>query len=439
MQQNLFNNNFQDEIDFSEVEKESAALLQQNTLWEVNDHYSENPVNRFMTVGSPLTEMIYECGNGILEGIAVPPGLLLFLEQKFLPHLNMRQSQYAPLRDVAMFVFRYIDWQEPYFFLEGMPVSLTDDTHNNTYKIKSTGSILDPQDIEKFEVQRGWNFPQYTNVHKILTDPRIQAVARGEFVPHKSGDRGVNMQDVLQMISHEIFSNWNVFTGIVDEWIEMYYDDLRYDLKKISNEEELAELETAAYIDADFWYAVTLGIMTWLRSPNGLKFLIYAHPIYDALLDWNYDTNSPVIRPNTGGVAIVNSWTIYTMKDLEILTGVPPGTCCVSNQTLHCTKLVNAKAILSNCRCGSRRNIFSDSYYSDHQHTSGACREWERENPPQMVFVSYAAIDNILSNRDSKTKCQRFTCSNTKCLYHAGHYYRVKALNEQRVKRLTKQ
>jgi hypothetical protein len=218
--------------------------------------------------------------------------------------------------------------------------------------------------------------------------------------------------------------------------MENYYDDMIYDSSYTP--EEVIEIRDAKDSDFPFWAAVVTGMMTWLKSPHGLKFLMQYHPIYYELLRWDEDRQTVAVERGTDGWAVVDGWTIYTANDLDLLPTVAPGTCCVSGQPLHCTKRVNVKAIMKPCYCGNgSRDMFDEDYYSNPAHRTDLCKKWEQENPPQMVFVSYAALDNILAKRDSKTKCERTSCPNTKCSYHIGDWARVRSLTANRINMLT--
>jgi hypothetical protein len=146
-----------------------------------------------------------------------------------------------------------------------------------------------------------------------------------------------------------------------------------------------------------------------------------------------------MLAKDTGGFAVVDGWSIYTGRDLDILPGIKPGTCEVSKQQLHCTKLVNVNAVKFPCFCGNGHQDFlnNDEYYHDREHNSAACKRWRLQYPTEMRFISYAALDNQLSGRDPKTKCQRHICPNTKCSYHAGYEARIRSLTESRTQMLT--
>jgi len=435
MSNSVFENVYEYEKQFADFDG-GGTQTAQGGLWVVNDRLYDDQTKRFRGNCSPLHEMVAEAGTPILGDMHVPKGLVDFLKIKFLPHLNIRESKVVALETVVDNVLRFLDWQEPYFFLIDMPVSLTEGNVLRTYKDKRTGNILDPSKIEVFEVQRGWNFPHYTYVHKILTDKRTSMVVNGHDVLMPDGSRYMGIYDILCSISSSVYGTWQHLEGCLYEWMDYVYEDLKYDVLKTSGPEQLNEIECAEENDVPFWAAVTLGIMTWMKSPHGLKYLIGYHPVYSSVLEWNYETNSPRIADNSGGWAVISGWTIYNAYDLDVLT-TAPGTCCVSQQPLHCTQLVNAKAVLKDCGCGHPRNIFTSDYWEEHQHRLASCKNWERENPPQMAFISYAALENILKQQDPKTPCSRLTCPMLSCYYHAGKQAHIWALTEQRTKMLT--
>lgn len=455
-QEELFANKFEKNTAFEETNEKTIKA--QAGMWEVDDRVHANPNLRFQREQNSFAEMIYEQGTGtILSGAAIPKGMIEFVEKRFINVFNYKHSRFISIEKAAARCFEYLDLQEPYFFLVDMPVSLTGENYNYTYQMKKTGSVLSPSDIETFGVQKGWAFPHYARAHQIVTSAATAAVMRGQFVPkpkvggeNKMGSLatgeqnqlGMTDHDVLEYICSAIFGDISFVKNMVAEWCEDFYECLVYDVKT-HDAETAQEIRDASSGDFKFWLSVALGVFTWLKGPHGLKFLIEYHPIYYQLLDWNYDTNNPKMRDDTESWAIVNSWSIYTSTDVIRVPGVPPGTCCVSKQHLHCTELVNSHAVKSKiCYCGEELDYKADSYYTANHNkqrlNTPACRRWWDDHPePQMVFVSYAAMYNMLKNIDPNTRCQRHTCPNTQCSYHAGNYSRIRALTEQRTKLLT--
>ena len=442
-QQNLFYNSVRDDRDsFSDIDRRAAweratATLWDRYKWDVDDNYHSAQEKRFAPDASPFIEMTTENGSGVFEGIAVPKGLMDFVAQKFLPSFNLHMPKQSSIHDIIVEVFRFLDWEEPYFFLVDMPVSIVkDDKLLKTYKNKRDNSVLDPDRLELFKVQFGWKFPHYTYVHKLLSDPRTAAIAAGQYVAHPRENRPMHTLDVLGPVVEAVFyNNWDWFYTTVDKWIEIYYDNLAYSAG-CDGIESLYKLREDKDSCGPFWYAVAAGVMTWLKSPHGLKFLIMSHPVYEAVLDWNWETNTPNLVKDSGGLAIVSGWTIYTLADVEEIS-VPAGTCCVLGEPLHCTKLVNVKAVKNLCACGYPRNIMVEDYYEDHHHTHAACREWAMANPAQMVFISFGALENIVEGHPTGSECSRYSCPRTSCRLHAGQAARLGALTKQRTQMLT--
>lgn len=435
-QHDLFNYKHEYETQYNTIDEAAARERSRATLWEVDDR-AFNQQTRFTVQGSPLIDMAVEHGCTLLENASLPRGLIDFVENKFLPKLNIQPPKYATTEDVVRRVFTYIDWEEPYFFLVDMPISMDHKIQlEYTFRDKGTKSVIDPERIEIFKVQMGWNFPHYTYAFQILNDSRAQAVVNGHDVPHPKYQRYMTGFDILEPIVRSIYGDWYSFTSKVDEWMTLYYDDATYDLR-CGSPDIAKEVADECESSQAFWYGVVAGVMTWLKSPHGLKFLILSHPIYEVLLDWDYDNNCPRLADGTGGIAVVNAWTINTLRNVEMLKNAPPGTCCVLNTPLHCTKLVNVKAVMSPCGCGHPRNVFVEDYWEEHNHRYSSCKDWERQNPPQMVFVSYGALDNIVSKHPMNTTCNRLICPNVGCQLHAGNASRIHALTKQRTQLLT--
>ena len=439
MQSELFNFTTDSDYDqYSELGQQDYN--KKSELWNVDDRVAHNPNMRFQREQNSFVEMIYEGGGtSVMEGAPLPKGLVTFLETRFLSNLGVKPSRFASLKDVVDRCFHYLDWEEPYFFLVDMPVSLTQDNYVYSYRMKETGSTLKPDKLETFSVQMGWKFPHYSYAHKVVTDPRVKLILQGQQIPHAKTGQPMTMYDILETVCEAVFGNYRYVEGMVEQWKEAFYDDAIWDNSKTKNAEELDHLRKCSEEDLPYWLAVTIGIMTWLKSPHGLKFLVQYHPIYYEVLEWDFDADIPKLRKESGGWALVDGWTIFTGKDVERLPGVPPGTCSVSKQHLHCTERVNAKAVMSKCYCGEPRDIYAEDYYLDERrsHPLPTCRKWEDDNPAQMAFISYAAMYNILNQLDTKTACQRHSCPNTKCSYHAGSAARIRALTDSRIKMLT--
>jgi hypothetical protein len=272
----------------------------------------------------------------------------------------------------------------------------------------------------------------------LLSDERTATVARGGFVAHPSNTRNMDITDIMAPMFEAVYSKWDYSRSFVEHLMTQFHDDLKYNIRT-GDLNALQQIEDAREQDFVTWAAVTLGVMTWLKSPHGLKFLMQTHPVYSSVLDWNEDTDRPMVARDSGGFALVDGWTIYTAQDLELREGVKPGTCEVSKQQLHCTQLVNVHAVMHKCFCGKQRDVLdADEWSHDPEHPHPSCRRWkEHYNPPQMRFISYAALDNQLSGRDPKTKCQRHSCPKTDCTYHAGYGYRIQSLTENRARMLT--
>lgn len=413
---------------------------QQAEMWKVDDRVVDNPQLRFQRSQSSFAEMIYDNGCGsVMNSPGVPEGLVAFLEKKFVGPLNIKQSKYVSVKEAAERGLNYLDWQEPYFFLVDMPISLSQDNYTYTYRNKATGSIFQPDKLETFQVNKGWDFPHYMFAHRIMTDHKTAAIVQGRTVMMPDNSRPMTIIDVLKHVASAVFGDFSYVESCVSEWSSSFYEDVKYDVRSGTSIEMINEIEAAEENDQLFWMAVVIGTFTWLKSPHGLKYLIKYHPLYYEMLDWDHDRNTAVISKDTGGWGIVDGWTIYTARDVDRLAGIKPGTCCVSQQELHCTERVNVKAVMKDCYCGAPRDYTVEEYWMGDRsaHRTQECKRWEQENPAQMVFVSYAAMYNILNKLDPMTKCQRYSCPRTTCSYHAGNAARIRALTDHRTKMLT--
>lgn len=422
------------EDNFSDTTGTGAAHIGGRVLWNVDHRLANNPSLQFQQDTSPLFDHIIETGgDSPMSRVPIPQGLVRFLEQKFLPVFNLAPSKYSPIQDVIKYVWQYLDYEEPYFYFIDMPVQLTQSTLQYTFRHKKTGSVLDPKKTEVFEVMRGWEFKPYWAVHDIVTHEVTKRVMAGERLPHATEPRYLNVDDILTKIAAVVYGGYDWFRGTVEQWIWNYSEDLIFDARTGSNPQLVDEIETSLQADMYFWYVVTLGTMAWLKSPHGLKFLAQYHPVYYEVLEWDEDVEKIVISKDTGGIAIVEGWSIFTLRDVLMEVSEPPGTCCILKQQLHCVKLVNVPAVKSRvCYCGKELEILAGDYYGDHY--TPACTQWRREHPQQDAFVSYGAMYNLLSGLDASTKCPDHKCPNTKCNLHAGNYMRIRALTEQRVR-----
>lgn len=433
---------------YSASEEPQRRNAAQGGLWQVEDDLANDQTMRFQRGQSVITELIYENGaEPLLSGVRIPKGLTLFLEKVFLPPLGLTGTKWSPVEKILKASFHYLDWEEPYFFLVDMPISLDQDCYKYTYRVKRNGTILDPSQIETFSVQRAWNFPHYARVHQIVTDHRTTAVCRGDRVWSDRLQKHVTRNDILEMICNAVYGSLENLVYQVENWMEQYFVDATYDQRN-HGPDVMQELSDARENDFELWMAVSLGMFTWLKSPHGLKFLTQFHPFYYELLDWDEDKQKVVIRSDSGGWAVASCWSIYTARDVERLQ-VEPGTCCVAQVPLHCTKRVNSKAIMTKCHCGKPRRFDTEEYWldRDREHLSSLCQKWEEENPPHMVFVSYGALNNILSGVAASTPktCPRTSCPKKTCVFHAAphlsdaqtKYLRIRELTEQRTMMLT--
>lgn len=419
-----------------------------DALWDVEDRASNNPGARFHQQGytNPYMELVYETnGTSPMDHAPVPRGLVNFLQMYFLPKLNITDPLSSGPEDVIATIWRFLDWQEPYFYLIDMPVSLVQDGTRYTYRQKTRDGklrdTLDPRKLEVFEVQRGWKFDHYHKAKAMLEHETVQRVVRGEQILHKKENRPLSVTDVLDQICRVVWgAPLTQLEGYVCEWLDGYYEDLVYNHKRTPDENAASKWADERELSFVFWLAAAVGTFMWLKSPHGLKFLVEWHPIYQAVLCWDEQAQTVRVAPGSGGVAVVTNWDVYTLESLDRTDAIHPGTCVVLNQNLHCTELVHSRSIMHPvCDCGKPRPVQADSdsaLYSN-GHYSANCREYEKRHPDnQVVFLSYGAAYNLLNKHDMNTPCPRHACPNTVCKLHAGYYARANSLNQQRTKML---
>lgn len=434
----------QNEFDqFSDVGQHIKPQYE-DKLWQVDDKLASRMDLKFIERdGAPFMDYAFDSmGQSPLEYVNIPPGLIKWLEVAFMKPFRIPHSEFADLNGIIHHVFRHLDYCEPYFFLTDMPISLTDNHTDFTYQMRDDKSVFDPFKTEVFTVNRGWKFQHYQFVHDFLQSPQVRDILAREYEPRHPAERREYIQeDVFRKICESVYGDYekkHPYTKSllenVSEWILSYYDEMSYKAKSI---EEKTDMEDAMIIDRNWWVMVSLGILTWLKSPYGLKFLTEYHPVYMELLEWDNEIKKVRIRPESGGEVIVTGWALHTLQDVEKLESVPPGTCCVTGQALHCTERINATFIHNpQCYCGQPLNFMVRENESD-GHNRPECRKFRGDHPDKYVFISYGALDNILQKRPMATKCDRHTCPNTQCSLHAGYKMRVNALTNNRTKMLT--
>jgi hypothetical protein len=416
--------------------------------YEIDGQNAKAPTARFANNSSPLFNLVYDGFDAPLaSGQRLPRGAIEFIEKKFLPVFGVTGSRFSPLISVADFIFRSFDRDEPYMFLNDMPVQVIPEQFQHTYRRRDDRCVLRPDKIEVMRVMLGWTFPGYARVSDILHDPRVTAMIDGEqvWVPHLN--RNALLDDVLESISLAVFGDYKGMAFHCEGYQDRYFDEMRepeedYDLR--------GEMWTARENDHLFWRLVLLGLFTWLRSPYALPFMISWHPIYEQLLYIDDDTGQVKMDERSEGFAVVDGWTIYTGREIE-RSDEPPGTCCVSGQTVHCTQLVNSHAVKTPCACGNLRDMFQGDYDYGTGHNYPECQVWASAHPPHMVFVSFGALENITAGRapNEPRTCRLLECPVDSCVFHQRHgssrqlsdrerqQVSIHRLNEERSKMLT--
>jgi len=402
-----------------------------NTLWNVNDHFFENAELKFQRDNNPLIEATLEgWGHGTFEVVGrIPQGLVTFCDE-FLSKLGLPESDFFGMDTVIHHVFNYLDYSEPYFLFVDSPVQLVQGGNiMYTYKNRRTGSTLDPSAVEVFRVASGWGFAPYVTVRDLLQSPQVQAVVSGQLVNHATENRPITVADILNMVAHTVYGIPSYLLDEVDSWLQ----------NAVSEHEDSTVTPITPYAmerELCVWYATALAVMTWLKSPSALPFLIDVHPIYGVVLDVDLERDKIIIAKDSGGTAIVDGWDIVTLRTVEAIK-VVPGTCECCRETLHCTKLVNVTALKHPyCGCGETLELEIQAPSRD-RHYKQSCRTFQETYPPVHAFACQRCLAMAINKAPHYVKCGKSKCPAVDvCKHHLGAHARIRALTDARVKLL---
>ncbi len=438
----------------------------QQTLWRVNDTYFESPEDRFQKQESPLYEVASSLTCGPLEGAGVPLGMIAFANH-LLELFKVRPlSQFANLEDIAHSLLRYLDFQDMYYVLVNMPMELCSGYElTSTFRHKKSGSVLNPEKMEVFRVVHGYDFPQYRDAVSFLDRADVQAVLSGDYVRHSTEGRQVTPTDVRRRLQQiigggqgRVAADGRVLEG---EWIEEivydlqegYYEGVEFPDAPEDHEKCVEMLETARDQDMLAWKIAVTGFLMWFRSPHAVRYLLDFHPVYQAVLTWDPETQTPVVIEGTQGFAFAYGWDVYTLRELDVEPGVPAGTCAKCRSSLHCSTLVNSYGVLNpTCDCGeavqilvnSRDDVMYDHHesYSRRQVSKGSlCEQYRARYPgyPRIDYLCFHCFQAAFYRTPQEAKCTRTVCPSLKCPHHVGQAMYIQSLNARRRQSLTHQ
>lgn len=397
-------------------------------LWTVHDAYIEDPTRRFKASGGDvLIEHNCENGRGLMSENRIPDAMLTFVQQ-MLAKFRVTPGKFST-EDVIYELMYHLDFTEPYWlFVDSAVVLCNNGEHlEKTFKLKETGRTLEPDRLELFRINRGWDFAPYAKVMEFIQNPLVQQVLDGYNVVNPTTNRTVIREDILEKVVNGVWGNLQNLYYFCEEILERRYDDEIYHKVNSAEEAEDAAIDYQQELK-HYVHAVAAGLL-WLRSPMAVSFLIYAHPIYNTLLRWSEEKNCPIEDPKSGGLAIVTGWEVYTKNQVEIVDA-PAGTCESCGQTVHCTKFVNINALRSDpCTCGHITDPQDTELYMHSAHCPSRAKA-------KFAYMCQKCMYE-LSFGTQTPKCGRTTCPNTGCSWHVGANARIRALTEKRKLMLT--
>lgn len=411
-----------------------AGIQHHSKLWDVDDTCLFNPESKHTKCHSAIAEFTVEqWGYYQFDNAKIPKAMVEFVT-RFVRMLGVESSKYSDIDDVCNIMVARIEWMEPYFFLCDMLINMSHNELKHTYRHRATGDILDPSKIETFQIDRTWDFKPYHAVRKILEHPDMVRFINSDYVPTNYRSREEALMALLDRISNIVWGRYNWLDDLVEEVLDQQIENLAYD-HKINDDDELLRARRDLADDRLFWIAGTLGVMTWLKGPQALPFLVTHHIVYDQLLCLN-DNGSVSPWPDTGDEVIIDGQDIYTHKQLEFLPNRRPDTCVCCGAEVHCTKMVNLTALkFPLCSCGETLDPLRDDVYGYHDRRD--CQPYRQRYPSRRGFVCQRCIFVTVNNLADYTKCGRALCPATKCPHHMGNAARVAALTKQRTNQLT--
>ena len=453
------------QFDYVKIQRDSSSNGSRQNLWRVNDTYFTSPEERFQKTESPLYEVASSLTCGPLEGAGIPRGMLSFAERLLALFKANPLSPFVTLEDIAYSLLRHLDFSDMYYVLVNMPVELcTGYELTSTFRFKKSGSVLNPSKLEVFKVVEGYSFPQYRDAVSFLERPDVVAVLEGAYVQHASLGRAVTANDVRRRLQRIVGGDSPRSaadgTPLEGEWIE----ELVYDLQEGhyegvgtfdtgDHQRNVDILENARDQDMDSWKIAVTGFLMWLRSPHAIRYLLDFHPIYQAVLEWNAETQQPQVIEGTKGFSFVYGWDVYTLRELDVEPGVAAGTCVMCKGSLHCTELVNSYGVLNPiCDCGEAVQLFVESrddvMYDHHESYRGKqigrkhlCEQYRARYPgyPRIDYLCHHCFQAAHYKTSREAKCVRTECPNTACSHHVGQAMYIQTLTARRRQSLTHQ
>lgn len=417
------------------TERRNKADNETPGLWAVNDKQFETPTyERFRQTQDQLYEATVEgYGHGVFESIPERAlgGMKKFV-QDFLKFMGYPEiPEFSVDNQVSCFL-NYLDYYDLYFIFYDTAVQLSSDNGRMTYTEKLSGSTLDPERMEIFKVQEGWKFWPYQRYMDLIRTPEIQAFAKGARPFNKKEGRPITRSDVLAVLAEPVIGSYNYFEGHISETLQWIFEEQQFAAESV---EACADWGDIWGFALESTMATTIACAAYLKSPMAIKLLSYYHPVYYEVLDWDEDQNHPVIRPGTEGECVVSGIQVYTLKTLVKHESTPPGTCRKCSDTLHCTKYVDANALIWKvCSCG---DYLDPADVTRSRHMSPSCQIAYKEHPPIASFVCFRCAESHVKYANPadippQLKCSRGMCPNTQCQHHLGDAFRKHELNQRR-------
>lgn len=414
-----------------------TILLDNEKLWRVDDSLMEHPEAKFRKPSSPLIELTSgeQWGFRQFENAKIPEKMLRFVDG-MIRRLGLTCSRFSNIKDICREVLWRIEFEQPYYFLVDTLVQLEQGGEElKTYRHRTTGDILDPARIEIFRYKRDWDFKPYNVVVDMFNHPGMIRFLKSNVLPPQFKSRDDAMTHVLSKISEVVWGDFGWLTNFVDEMLIGYEETMTYDDPNIKDVYDRQEASDALSGDALFWLACSLGAMTWFKGPDAVEFLAQYHVVYGQIVDIIDDKF--VLISDKYDEVIVDGANVYTHQDFEELPARAPDTCINCGVVTHCTKYVNATAILHPiCSCGEKidpMNAGNDAY----DHYSMSCEAYKRAYPVRSGFVCQRCIFKAIHNLPQEVVCGRAVCPATNCPHHQGPAARLRALTQQRTKQLT--
>jgi hypothetical protein len=409
-------------------------------LWKVNDTELYKPGERFISNHSPYLESYLEGSSGPLEGAPVPKGLVSFIED-ITRAFHVIPSRYTVPQDVAARVMSFFDFTEPYYLFVDSLIQVTSNQLRYTYRVKQTGSVLKPDELECFGVARNHEFRHYQLASQLMAHPTTKEVLEGRFVQHPERKDAITRTDILEKLCKILYGDRDFLASPIEDWVHGHFEEVRYGLQSDTRREtfdEVFDLDRLQQQDELYWEVATLGALMWFRSKFAIRFLAEYHPVYSHLLTWDPKQERVCVIPESGGEVIVEGWNIYTREHLTVEENKPPGTCECCKLPLHCTKYINAQALFHPiCSCGALVPV-EDTGFHGHGYEK-PCTTYLKKAAPFAAFVCQKCIQVAVDRHPNpqQARCQRTSCPATQCPHHAGRNAYIAELSKRRTQLLT--